>query len=234
MRAHRRDRGRAASRAAPDGAPGGVRLAGSGKPPVTQRPITMPKLHISNCDVRISDSEAVLSCTHAGTDYHVWLDARGTVQEPLYKNTGDKSGPRRLSITSRFGAALVAEMLAQMKSDSLDKRALATYRRKKKEEAYKRRMNTPLHLIVGTNDQGYLHFVSINKHLTQNIRDAALFTDSRRRQADIIACAQNSHRARHHRAIAWTVLTLSRGQLDTLKGTRPKLHYMTPSANYRL
>ena len=191
-------------------------LIESGKPLPSYKPEPRRReLQITKCHVLISGTEASLGCDHEGAQYHVWLNPDRTVREPLYKNSAANYRTRRLSIASRFGAALIAEMLAHMKRDSLFEKALTDHQRAVDKAERTRRSKLPVHLIVGADKDGTLYFVSENGRLTRNIRDAASFTEE---ECDLQgAIDANIDLVPPNIATAVIVLTLSTGQLDQLK-----------------
>jgi hypothetical protein len=195
----------------------------------------MSTLDIQNCHVHIGVVGPSLHCDFDGARYHVWLAVDRTVQPPLYKNppatvTPGSSGDyptRKLSITSRFGARLVTEMLGRMRAEGLYEKAVEEHAQSFAKEEEERRRSAVQHLVIGTDREGQVHFVSDDGVLCVNIRGAAVFTRAGLEQAQAIASQPDLEQRRLCAQLA--VISITAGDLERLLGEIAPFESLPPS-----
>lgn len=182
----------------------------------------MATLDIQNCHVHFGGVGPSLHCDFDGARYHVWLNADRTVQVPLYKNppttvTPGSSGDyptRKLSLTSKFGARLVAEMVRRMQAEGLYEKAAELHIQALAREEQERRLAASNHLVIGADRNGLVYFVSDDGALSSDIREAAVFTARGLDQARAIASHADLEQRRRCAELA--VVSLTAGDLARL------------------
>lgn len=180
---------------------------------------------MTNLAVHADSPERIsIECHYAGARYHIWLhpDTRAPT-EPLFKNpprgTPHRSAAdfptRRLGLTTAFGAAMLAAMLAKMEADNLLDAALAVCAEREKQREHDLLMAARFDLVISAPDpSGRVLFVTDANSLSEDIHDAATFPyNAMQETSQARAIANHAPGTPFHASIPLAVISLTRREL---------------------